>query len=269
MKFSEKILYCRKKAGLSQEALAEKLGISRQAVSKWETGEADPEMSKLRQLSEIFEVSADWLLSDSPPPADTPESGQTASGGTQSSADYHYGYDAGAHNGTNPGTGTGSAAPKQGRRQSFDDAWMDELPAFLAKLFRRFGWLLGVYIACVGALFTFAGGIARFITVRMNEGFWRASGSLLDGFGGGKYSSEIRIDGDVPPELEGLIRQAIGEQAGPGHTAANPFGNVDLLSGNPVYIMSGILIVLGLVLLAGGIILAVFLYRKSKPQVKS
>ena len=38
MYLSEKILYCRKKAGLSQEALAEKLGVSRQAISKWATG---------------------------------------------------------------------------------------------------------------------------------------------------------------------------------------------------------------------------------------
>lgn len=38
MRLSEKIYYCRKKAGLSQEALAEQIGVSRQAVSKWETG---------------------------------------------------------------------------------------------------------------------------------------------------------------------------------------------------------------------------------------
>lgn len=38
MKLQEKIYYCRKKSGLSQEALAEKIGVSRQAVSKWETG---------------------------------------------------------------------------------------------------------------------------------------------------------------------------------------------------------------------------------------
>lgn len=38
MKLHEKILYCRKRAGLSQEALAESVGVSRQAVSKWETG---------------------------------------------------------------------------------------------------------------------------------------------------------------------------------------------------------------------------------------
>ena len=38
MTISEKILYCRKRCGLSQEALAEKIGVSRQAISKWETG---------------------------------------------------------------------------------------------------------------------------------------------------------------------------------------------------------------------------------------
>ena len=42
MNLSEKILYCRKKAMLSQEALAERIGVSRQAISKWETGEATP-----------------------------------------------------------------------------------------------------------------------------------------------------------------------------------------------------------------------------------
>ena len=38
MKLNEKICYCRRKAGLSQEALAERIGVSRQAISKWETG---------------------------------------------------------------------------------------------------------------------------------------------------------------------------------------------------------------------------------------
>ena len=40
MKLSDKIWVCRKKAGLSQEALAEKIGVSRQAISKWETGDS-------------------------------------------------------------------------------------------------------------------------------------------------------------------------------------------------------------------------------------
>lgn len=68
MKFHEKIYYCRKKAGLSQEALAEKIGVSRQAVSKWETAEAVPEIGKLSLLASTFGVTADWLLSEDEPP---------------------------------------------------------------------------------------------------------------------------------------------------------------------------------------------------------
>ncbi len=64
MKLPEKILYYRKKAGLSQEALAEQIGISRQAISKWETGEAVPEISKLVSLAKVFNVSVDLLLSE-------------------------------------------------------------------------------------------------------------------------------------------------------------------------------------------------------------
>lgn len=67
MKLPEKILYCRKRAGLSQEELAGRLGVSRQAVSKWETGEAQPELSKLAPLAAELGVSVDWLLSDAEP----------------------------------------------------------------------------------------------------------------------------------------------------------------------------------------------------------
>ena len=62
MSFAERILYCRKKAKLSQEELASKLGVSRQAVSKWETGESIPDMNNLAALAEIFDVSLDWLI---------------------------------------------------------------------------------------------------------------------------------------------------------------------------------------------------------------
>ncbi len=64
MKLHEKIYELRKKAGYSQEALAEKLCVSRQSVSKWETGEATPEVSKLLALSKIFGVTTDYLLND-------------------------------------------------------------------------------------------------------------------------------------------------------------------------------------------------------------
>lgn len=62
MKFAERILYCRKKALLSQEELAGRLGVSRQAVSKWETGESIPDMNNLAALAEVLDVSLDWLI---------------------------------------------------------------------------------------------------------------------------------------------------------------------------------------------------------------
>lgn len=62
MNFSEKLQELRKSKGLSQEALAQKLDVSRQAVSKWETGEGYPEMDKLLLLSDLFQVSLDYLL---------------------------------------------------------------------------------------------------------------------------------------------------------------------------------------------------------------
>ena len=64
MNLNERIYYCRKKTGLSQEALAEQLGVSRQSISKWENGDAVPEIGKLRLLAKVFGVTIDWLLSE-------------------------------------------------------------------------------------------------------------------------------------------------------------------------------------------------------------
>lgn len=62
MDFSEKLLQLRRARGLSQEQLAERLDVSRQAVSKWETGEALPETDKLLRLGDFFAVTLDSLL---------------------------------------------------------------------------------------------------------------------------------------------------------------------------------------------------------------
>ena len=62
MKLSDKILMLRKKEGMSQEQLAEKLDVSRQSVSKWELNDAVPELTKVIALSELFEISTDELL---------------------------------------------------------------------------------------------------------------------------------------------------------------------------------------------------------------
>lgn len=67
MTFQEKLQTLRKQNGMSQEKLAEMLGISRQAVSKWESGQSYPDMDKLIALSDLFKVSIDSLIKEKQP----------------------------------------------------------------------------------------------------------------------------------------------------------------------------------------------------------
>lgn len=64
MNFAEKLCILRNQSGYSQEQLAEKMGVSRQAVSKWESGVTLPETEKIILLSDFFDVSTDFLLRD-------------------------------------------------------------------------------------------------------------------------------------------------------------------------------------------------------------
>ena len=64
MTLGEKIQQLRKETGLSQETLAEQLGVSRQAISKWELGEATPDTDKIVRLCRLFHISTDYLLFD-------------------------------------------------------------------------------------------------------------------------------------------------------------------------------------------------------------
>ena len=64
MKFNENLKYLRKQAGLTQEQLAEKLDVSRQAITKWESGQSLPDIENLKEISYIFSVSIDSLVSE-------------------------------------------------------------------------------------------------------------------------------------------------------------------------------------------------------------
>lgn len=203
MKLSEKICYCRKKSGKSQEALAEQLGVSRQAVSKWETGEAGPELKKLRLLAEVFGVSTDWLLSD-----DEPQE--------EAESDFW----------------TGQSA------KSYPD-WIDSIPGTLGRLLRRYGWLLGVYIAVYGAAFTLIGGLARFLSRKMFTLLNDIDSSMFGDFS----------DGTV-------IYDEFGNQMG--NAVA------DFASNNPVSIMGTVIMVIGIVAIIGGVILAIVLKKQSR-----
>lgn len=207
MKLSEKIYYCRKKAGKSQEALAEQLGVSRQAISKWETGEAEPEIKKLRLLAEAFGVTTDWLLSEEEPkeaPDSDPEPEQSA--------------------------------------KSYPD-WVDSLPSKLGKLVRRYGWLLGVYIAVSGAAFVFIGGLARFISRKMMSSFGDAANSMLGDFSGAFPDGTVFFD-----EYGNQIVNSAS----------------DFAANNPVSMIGTAILILGIIVVIAGVILAVVLKNKSK-----
>ncbi len=64
MRLEEKLTVLRKESGYTQLDLAEKVRVSRQAISKWETGRALPSAENLKYLSELFGVSVDYLLND-------------------------------------------------------------------------------------------------------------------------------------------------------------------------------------------------------------
>lgn len=61
MEIGNNIVNLRKKSGLSQEELAEKVGVARQTISKWELGETSPDLKQAKELSKIFKVSLDEL----------------------------------------------------------------------------------------------------------------------------------------------------------------------------------------------------------------
>lgn len=178
MRLQDKILYCRKKTGLSQEALAEKLGVSRQAVSKRETGEAVPEIAKLLLLAEAFGVTTDWLLSEDDPEPESSAQTQTSASG------------------------------------------FEHIPGVIGRLVRRWGWLAGVYLAVVGALFGGMGALMR--TIRNN------------------MFSSMGFD-QIP-------------------------GGVPGASSDPMLIMTNAVMIVGVVLLVGGVILAVWLKKRGAAQ---
>jgi len=73
---SERIYQFRRKNGLSQEQLAERIGVSRQAISKWESGTSTPELEKLLALSKCFNITLDELVKDEASNQETSETPQ-------------------------------------------------------------------------------------------------------------------------------------------------------------------------------------------------
>lgn len=120
--------------------MPKRIGVSRQAVSKWETGESEPEISKLKVLAEIFGVTVDWLLSESEEPY---------------------------INENNSDIRIGESVP--GRDDTYLSAKVST--GFIKRLIRRYGWLAGVYIAVIGVIWAGMGALVKYISGKMLSGF--------------------------------------------------------------------------------------------------
>ena len=178
MKLNEKIAYYRRAKRMSQEELAARAGVSRQAVSKWELGEAAPDIGKLLALSKAFGVTTDHLLNDGEEPewAAPPAEPQTP-----------------------------PPPPQRGQ--------LDNLPGFIGRMVRRWGWLAGIYLALQGAGVALVGLVARWGFGSMFAASSQMMGGMSMGGMGWTYSG--------PPELEGAVMDALGVAP-----QASPFSGV-------------------------------------------
>lgn len=230
MKLNEKILYYRRAAKLSQEELAAQVGVSRQAVSKWELGDATPEVDKLLALARAFGVTTDELLSE-----DEPAGSREQTPLREEPPVY-----------TVPST----PAP-----DNFDKA-----TGLIGRLLRRYGWLVGVYIAIGGLPFTIIGALARWGFGAM---FAASSDAMVD-FGGFGSLGDVQFSPGTPPELQ----QAILEQFGQIGQAPNFSVSVSPPDGIQSFFQgfATVIIIIGVVMMITGTALAVYLYQKGNKK---
>lgn len=256
MKLNEKIFYCRRKAGLSQETLAEKLGVSRQAVSKWETGDAVPELGKLLALAKQFEVTTDWLLSE-----EEPEEKDKGFGIFDEKTETVY----------NGGEQEDTVSSAEQFEKTADE-WMESVPKIFRKLVRKFGWIAGVYIAAGGGMFTALGLLAKAMIGGMKNSIHNATDGMFGSIFGGESVTFYDANGNPLSAAESAnlskLLQNSG-QVGSGSIGSDMFySGADVMNGmlqnNPVSILANIFLIGGLVALIGGTMFAVIWYKKSK-----
>jgi len=225
MKMNEKILQCRKRMGLSQEALAQQLNTSRQAVSRWELGDAQPELNNIIALAKLFGVTTDWLLMDDDSSLDAPQLREEA-----------------------PPAGEKSYA------EGASFTWVEQLPGVIGRLFKRYGWMLGVYAAVLGLLFALIGGAAVSISTSMMNYSESMFDDMHTGFdwavGGTTLYDE---SGEVITNPE--IYEAFGFSM-PSNTHEQGFPN-------PVAALGRLVIGFGVLMIIGGTAIAILLKRRA------
>lgn len=145
MTLGERIAYYRKKAGYSQEGLAERLGVSRQAISKWETGEATPDAERIIVLAAALGISTDTLLLGKEEPERPYTEVETV------------------------------------RQPAPTPEWLDHLPRHIGRLFREKGYIAGYIVAAQGLGILLVGLLARFgfgSILSMQNSTWGMMGSV-------------------------------------------------------------------------------------------
>lgn len=161
MTLGERIAYYRKKAGYSQEGLAERLGVSRQAISKWETGEATPDAERIIALAAALGISTDTLLLGKEEPA------------------------------ANPYTEAETV-----RQPAPTPEWLDHLPRHIGRLFREKGYIAGYIVAAQGLGVLLVGLLARFgfgSILSIENNAWGMLGSWGSMSGMGNMSAAFRF----------------------------------------------------------------------------
>lgn len=213
MTFGEKLQTLRRGAGMSQDALAEKLEVSRQAVSKWERDETMPETDKLVRIARLFGVSLDGLLLDK---QEEPRD-------------------------------------QQPRYQPRTEPVEVRLERFL----RRHGYKFGYVLMVIGALICAFAILMRLAWPALAGNFFESA--VPDLFGMGQM--EIQFEGNIPDDLPADVRQEIEQQL----MGSGIFGDpvMDQMGGmihNALNAQANLFLILllpGLLLLAGGLIVVV------------
>ena len=189
MKLNEKILYYRKAAKLSQEELAAQVGVSRQAVSKWELGDAMPEVDKLLALAKAFGVTTDELLS-----GDEPAGAKEQAPPPQEEPPVY-------------------TVPNPPAEDGFDRA-----TGLVGGLVRKYGWIFGLRVALGGLVTTIIGALARWGFGAMFD----TSRNFMSGFDGFNSMGGVEFSPNTPPEIQRALLEELGYAP-----AASPLGGIE------------------------------------------
>lgn len=241
MTLGERIQIERKKLAMSQESLADKLGVSRQAVSKWELDAAVPDLDKLVAMANYFGCTVDHLLG-----REEPNDGADRESGK---ADTGYRCGCGGENAAGP-------------RSDGQPGWRANLNDALA-LARRKGYIVGYLMMFWGGLeavvTSLIAAVWSAVTGAMTSGFNSAVNGMTGGFPGG-METMVEIDGVMVPfsQLDPALQQALSNAGISGGTPGGMMDGFDAavnaVSAGPVAILLFLALIGLIVAIAGGII---------------